>query len=210
MLWGGSRTAVDVRGVQRAEVVQTARRLRDVARVEVLGHQRVWTGHAKHASADGAAAAAEAAAAAAAGLRAACREVAAVGCSPILGLISESGTQRLTNSSGSQPLAVAGPTYWVLNRSRKSGTSSERSSARSSTRSYPCREAIRPKHIVTRAMLWDGGYGKTLLPAGSSGPPAALPSPGLEGAQSEVIGAILMLGERIASQSEVIGAIVSG
>ena len=165
MLWGGSRTAVDVRGVQRAEVVQTARRLRDVARVEVLGHQRVWTGHAKHASADGAAAAAEAAAA---GLRAACREVAAVGCSPILGLISESGTQRLTNSSGSQPLAVAGPTYWVLNRSRKSGTSSERSSARSSTRSYPCREAIRPKHIVTRAMLWDGGYGKTLCTRTSS------------------------------------------
>ena len=32
----------------------------------------------------------------------------------------------------------------------------------------------------------------------------------LEGAQSEVIRAILMLGERIASQSEVIGAIVSG
>ena len=35
-------------------------------------------------------------------------------------------------------------------------------------------------------------------------------TPRLEGAQSEVIGAILMPGERIASQSEVIGAIVSG
>ena len=28
-----------------------------------------------------------------------------------------------------------------------------------------CREAVRPKHIAIRAMLWDGGYGKTLLPA---------------------------------------------